>query len=83
MKRENGVWLIYVGLILMIGLLTPNLVQPKEPGESKFSGQRAQLITDLGLSPDKAKDFLAVGGKWDHLRKDIVGKIKRKDSSYI
>jgi hypothetical protein len=80
MKRKTGVWLIYLGLLLVLGLLKPNLGQPKEPGEGKFSGQREQLITDLGLSPDVAKAFLAVGGKWDQIRKDITVKIKKNEA---
>ncbi len=80
MKRKIDLGLMSLGLLLMLGLLTPNLGQPKEEGVVDSSVQREQLITDLNLSPDKAKAFLAVGGHWDQLRKDIIARIKKNEA---
>ncbi len=39
--------------------------------------QRGELVKELNLSPDKAKEFLAVGEKYHQVREEVIGKIKK------
>ena len=60
MKRKTGSWLKGFTFLLVIILMTPAL-GPSEEREAGFlEMQRGMLVKELNLSPDKAKEFLAV-----------------------
>lgn len=78
MRSKKDVWAIWLGLLLVVTLLAPGLVQAKEEGVgSDFKMQCEKLIKELNLAPDKAKEFLAVGGRYDQSRKGIIEGLKK------
>jgi Spy/CpxP family protein refolding chaperone len=80
MKNKTWLWLSGLGLILVAALLLPVLAQAKEKGEGSHLGiPREELIKDLNLSLDKAQKFLAVGGKYDQTRKEVIERIKKNE----
>ena len=48
--------------------------------EAFFKKERENLVSELKLSPDKAKEFLAAGDKYDQKRKDIFDEIKKNET---
>jgi Spy/CpxP family protein refolding chaperone len=81
MKNKTDLWLRGLGLLLVAALLSPGLAQPKEEGEGSHLGiPREKLIIELNLSPDKAQEFLAVGGKYDQSRKEVIERIKKNEN---
>lgn len=79
MKRIRNFWLAAVGFLLAVSLLTPGLGQAKEERGSNPGVQKEKMAQDLGLTPDKAKDFLAVGERYDRSRKEIIEGIKKNE----
>ena len=80
MKNKTGLWLRGLGVLLVAALLSPTLAQPKEEGEGSHLGiAREKLIKELNLSPDKAQEFLAVGGKYDQTRQEVIVRIKKNE----
>lgn len=66
-----------VGLALFLGVafLAAMPVQALERG-----AQNEKLIKELNLTPEKAKEFQAVGEKYARSRKDLVERIKKNES---
>jgi len=68
----------------------PTAAKPEHPTAAKgqgketmgefFKKEREALVSELKLSPDKAKEFMAVGDKYDQKRKEIIGKIKKNEA---
>ena len=80
MTRKAGFRLTWVVGFLMMALLAPNLGQAKEEPEGGHPGiQREKLVQDLNLAPDKAQAFLAVGKKYEHMRGEVIERIKQND----
>jgi Spy/CpxP family protein refolding chaperone len=80
MKNKTGLWLRGLGVLLVAALLSPALAQPKKEGEGSHLGiPREKLIIELNLSPDKAQEFLAVGGKYDQTRQEVIERIKKNE----
>ena len=78
MRSKKDVWVIWLGLLWVITLLAPGLVQAKEEGPgSDFKMQCENLIKELNLAPDKAREFLAVGERYGQSRKGIVEGLKK------
>ena len=78
-------WMIGVGLLVAVGLLVPAMAQEKKAQGKEtmaefFKKERENLCGELKLSPDKAKEFLAVGEKYDQKRKEIIEQIKKNEA---
>jgi Spy/CpxP family protein refolding chaperone len=54
--------------------------QPKETMSQFFKKERENLCSELKLSPDKAKEFMAIGDKYDKQRKDLIEQIKKNEA---
>ncbi len=80
MKRKTGSWLKGCMLLLVIILLTPTPGHPEEREAGFLQMQRGVLVKELNLSPDKGKEFLAVGEKYHQMREDVIGRIKKGES---
>jgi len=80
MKRKRDIWLMGLMLILTAALLAPGLALAKEEGKDHQWGvEREKLAKDLGLSPEKTKEFLAVGEKYDKSRKELFDLLKKNE----
>lgn len=77
MNRTTGSWLNGFTLLLVIILLTPVLGHPEEREAGFLEMQRGMLVKELNLSPDKGKEFLAVGEKYHQMREEVIGRIKK------
>ena len=78
-------WMIGVGLLVAVGLLVPAMAQEKKAQGKEtmaefFKKERENLCGELKLSPDKAKEFMAVGDKYDQKRKEIIEQIKKNEA---
>ncbi len=81
MNCKTYTWVKGFALLLMLMLMTPSLSLSKEeiePGSMEM--QRQKLVEELNLSPDKAKEFLAVGEKYHQIRQDVIGRIAKNES---
>jgi Spy/CpxP family protein refolding chaperone len=63
--------------ILSTMLVMPALGQVKEKGEAGYKAQKAQMIKELKLAPEKEKAILAVEDKYARERKEIVDGVKK------
>lgn len=81
MQRKTDLRLVGLGLLLAVALLLPGPVQAKEKPGSDYGIKKAKLAQDLGLTPDKAKAFLAVGEKYEGSRQAIIERIKKNESA--
>lgn len=80
MKRKADFRLRCLGLLLVAALMSPSLGQAQEKREGSYSELQQRLVKELNLTPDKAKEFQAVGGKYEQSRAEIIGKIDKNDS---
>jgi len=60
-------------------LLIPGLAQAQGKAEFSPKVKHEKMARDLGLTPDKAKAFIAIGEKYERSRKDIVAGIKKNE----
>jgi Spy/CpxP family protein refolding chaperone len=68
-------------LVLASLLLVPALGQTKEDSWSgRHKMRRATLVKELKLSPDKAKDFNAVGDKYAKDRQELIERLKKSQA---
>ncbi len=83
MQGNKKFWSMALGLILALALVVPALAQEKKaPGKEMgalFKKERAKLCGELKLSPDKAKEFMAIGDKYDQQRQEIIEQIKKNE----
>jgi Spy/CpxP family protein refolding chaperone len=63
--------------ILSAMLLMPVLGQAKEKGAAGYKAQKAQILKDLKLAPEKEKAILAVDDKYAAERKEIIAGVKQ------
>ena len=77
MKGKFNFKLGALGAILSAMLLMPALGQAKEKGEAGYKAQKAQMLKELKLAPEKEKAVLAVADKYAKERKDIVAGVKK------
>ena len=66
--------------ILGAMLLMPALGQVKEKGEAGYKAQKAQMIKELKLAPEKEKAILAVEDKYAAERKEIIAGVKQANA---
>ncbi len=79
MKRNMDFRLVGLGLLLVAALLAPRLGQAQEKREGSYPQLEQRLIKELNLSPEKAKEFQAVGEKYDRNRVEIIGRIEKNE----
>jgi Spy/CpxP family protein refolding chaperone len=79
MKRINNLLLAGILLLLAISLVTPGPGQAQEKRGPDPGVQKEMLAKDLGLTPDKAKAFLAVGEKYQRGRQEIIERIRKNE----
>lgn len=79
MERKSGFWRAFWGLFLGLMLLAPGLVLAKEEPPAGQMMDRGKLIKELNLSPEKAKEFEALGAKYAQGRKEIIDRIKKNE----
>lgn len=78
MKRKTDPWWKAGVLLLVLVVLMPGLGQAKEEREAGYLVMpKEKLVQELNLTPDKAKEFLAVGAKYHQIREEITGRIKK------
>ena len=84
MQSNKKFWMMALGLLLALALVAPAMAQEKKaPGKEMvalFKKERAKLCGELKLSPDKAKEFMAIGDKYDQQRKEIIEQIKKNEA---
>ena len=80
MKRKTDFCLMWVGLLLVVVLLAPSLGQAQEKREGSYSELQQKLVKELNLTPDQAKEFQAVGQKYEQSRVEVIGRIEENDS---
>ena len=80
MKRKTDFRLRWLGLLLVAALMAPSLGQAQEKREGSYSELQQKLVKELNLTPDKAKEFQAVGEKYDQTRAEVIGRIEKNDS---
>jgi Spy/CpxP family protein refolding chaperone len=78
MARKMNFWMVWLTLFLGVALLAPLPVQAKE-GADAAQIQRAKLAKDLQLTPEKAKEFQAVGDKYARSRQALIEQIKKNE----
>jgi hypothetical protein len=66
--------------ILGVVLLMPALGQAKEKGEAGYKAQKAQILKDLKLAPEKEKAILAVEDKYAAERQAIIANVKQANA---
>jgi len=84
MKGKKDFWMIGVGLLVAVAFLVPAMANakthPKETMAQYFKKEREKLVSELKLSPDKAKEFMAVGDKYSQQRQGIIEQIKKNEA---
>ena len=63
--------------ILSAMLVMPALGQTKEKGETGYKAQKAQMLKELKLAPEKEKAILAVEDKYAKERQAIIAGVKK------
>src|SRR3974390_2352137 len=82
MTEHQGLWSRRVGLLLVAALLA--LAPGPANGQSRSAYARMEretLVKELGLTPEKATAFQAVGDKFDQTRAGIIAGIKSKEGA--
>jgi len=81
MRRELGLRLRQVGLLVVVALLALGPGQTwGDPGAGYMKMEQETLCKDLGLTPEQAKAFQAIGDKFDQSREAIVADLKNKEN---
>ena len=81
MRRAMGLRLRQVGWLVAVALLVLGPGQTwGDPGAGYMKMEQETLCKDLGLTPEQAKAFQAVGDKFDKSREAIVADLKDKET---
>ena len=81
MIRQAGSWQTRCGLLVMVALLVVGPGQVNGENRGKYPAvERETLVKELGLTPEQAKAFQAVGDKFDQSREGIIAGIKTRES---
>jgi len=76
MGKKMDFWMLGLTLFLGIALLAAIPGQAKE----KYEAARTEkLVKELNLSPEKAKEFQAVGEKYAQSRRGLIDEIKKNE----
>lgn len=79
MQSIKNFWLVGIILLLAVTLSIPGLGQAQEKRGSDPGVQKEKIAQDLGLTPDKAKAFLAVGEKYQRGRQETIERIRKNE----
>jgi Spy/CpxP family protein refolding chaperone len=80
MSMDMGLRLRQVVLLMVVALLALGPGQTwGEPGPGYMKMEQETLCKDLGLTPEQAKAFQAIGNKFDKNREAIVADLKNKE----
>ncbi len=80
-EHRGRCWPRQVAVLLMVALVALGAALAR--GESRGSSNAAEretLVKELGLTPEQARDFQAVGDKYDQGREAIVGSAAAKEN---
>jgi Spy/CpxP family protein refolding chaperone len=80
MKKRTDFWLVCLGLLLAVAVLTPGLGQAREERGGSPGMHKEKLTMDLNLTPEKAKAFQVVDEKYDQSRQEIIERIRNTES---
>jgi Spy/CpxP family protein refolding chaperone len=81
MSMDMGLRLRQVVLLMVVALLALGPGQTwGEPGPGYMKMEQETLCKDLGLTPEQAKAFQAIGNKFDKNREAIVADLKNKEN---
>ena len=80
MKKRTDFWLVCLGLLLAVALLTPGLGQAREERGGSPGMYKEKLAKDLNLTPEKAKEFQVVDEKYDQSRNEIIEQMSNNES---
>ena len=77
MKKSAVAKLVMLGVALGALVWTPILSQARETKCKHVKEMRQKLAQELKLSPEKTKEFMAIGEKYDKIRRDALEKINK------
>jgi Spy/CpxP family protein refolding chaperone len=77
MKKSAISKLVMLGVALSALIWTPIHSQAREIKCKHVKEMREKLAQDLKLSPEKTKEFMAIGEKYDKIRRDALEKINK------
>jgi len=76
MQNKKSLWSIGIALLVAVAFLMPAMTRAKEHKGQWLKKEREKVVAELKLSPDKAKEFMAVGDKFEQQRQVILEKLK-------
>jgi hypothetical protein len=77
MSHKFNFKLMTLCTLLSAMLLMPALGQAKEKGAAGYKAQKAQILKELKLAPEKEKAMLAVEDKYAKERQAIIAGVKK------
>ena len=80
MTEPKGRWRRQVAVLLVAALLALGAAPARGESQEGYSkAERETLAKELGLTPGQAKDFQAIGDKYDQSRESIAGAVAVKE----
>ena len=68
-------------MLLVAVLLALGAAPARGESQASYSvGERETLVKELGLTPEQARDFQAIGDKYDKSREAMAGSVAAKES---
>lgn len=83
MNRKKDFWWRCLGFLLAAALLAPGGGDAKDKRSCVYCIDLERLLTELNLAPEKAKEFQAVGVKYDQTRLEISDSLKKNEGELI
>ena len=81
MTEPKGYWPRQVAVLLMVALLALGAAPARGESRGSYSAaERETLVKELGLTPERARDFQAIGDKYDKSRESMAGSVAAKES---
>jgi len=81
MTGHKGRWQRQVAVMLMAALMLLGAAAARGQSRGGFSeAERQTLVRELGLTPEQARNFQAIGDKYDKAREGISGTIAVQES---
>ena len=81
MTEPKGRWHGQVAVLLVAVLLALGAAPARGESQASYSAaERETLVKELGLTPEQARDFQAIGDKYDKSREAMAGSVAAKES---
>lgn len=81
MTEYRGRWPRQVAVLLVAALVALGAAPARGESQASYStAERETLVKELGLTPEQAKDFQAVGDKYDKSREAIAGTVAAQEN---